>query len=240
MSLLLRAATGAVFMAAAHAAASEPASPWTRVDFELACVGCSPAMQAIPLTGSFSYQSSLTGVIGLADLRSFNVSLLVTDNSVPVSVNPTQGGSFDLAAMRGFETAVSSNPLSGFMHFAWDATNRKFVEGYAGPGWSNEGSQTLHWLAGVNSTPALDGFRVDRLPAAGSGLSQSVTLFTAAPGDVATGRSFIQEFNAWSVTVTAVPEPSAYALGAAGLGLLMWLARGRRRTQRGEAVTALA
>jgi PEP-CTERM motif len=200
-------------------------------------VACAPAMQAVPLVGSFSYASTLSGVIGLSDLRSFEVLLTVTDSSVPVSVNSTQSRQFDLADMRAFEADVMADPQAGFLHFAWDATQQAFVEGHAGPGWSNEGTHILHFLAGVTRVPAFEGFRVDRLPPQGSGLNQTVTLFTAVPGDVLTGRSFIQQYNQLSLQVSSVPEPSAYLLGGIGLGGLCWLARSRRARRAAQTVS---
>jgi hypothetical protein len=229
MHFLSRAAYGGLLILAATVANAQSPAPWVRVDFSLGCHACVAGMQATPVVGSFSYRSSLTGVLGVSDLISFDLAIRVTDNSVPASVNPTQTRSFDLEDLRVIASQVASDASIGFMHFTWDATQRAFVEGYAGPGWSNDGPGVLHLLAAARNDPSLSGFRIDRLPLAGSGVNQSVALYATVPGDVPGGRSFIQSYNALNVQVAAVPEPPALALALLGLGAFGWLSRHRHR-----------
>lgn len=235
MALVRRAAACAAGAVAIWGVAATAHAADVRVDFSLACLGCAPQVQAVPVVGSFSYRASATGVLGLLDLTRFDLSLRVTDLSAPASVPATQSRQFDLADIQALASAASSQPSSGFFHFAWDATSRSFLEGHAGPGWTNDGAHVLHLLAAAVNTPVLDGFRIDRLPPAGGLVSQAVSLFVVVPGDVPSGRSYVQPYNNWTVQVTAVPEPSALAMTLVGFGL--WVASRRRPTRHSASST---
>jgi MYXO-CTERM domain-containing protein len=186
-------------------------------------------MQATPVVGSYSCRSALSGVLGLSDLISSDRAVRVTDNSAPGCANPSQARSFDLEDLRVFASQATGDASVGFMHFTRDATQKAFLESYAGPGWSNDGEGVLHMLAAARNDLALSGVRIDRLPLAGSGVNPSVALYATVPGDVQGGRSFIQSYNALNVQVAAGPEPPALALALLGLGAFGWLSPHRHR-----------
>ena len=214
--------------------ASPALADTTQVDFELSCATCPVSMQPVPVVGSFTYDSSQTGVLSLSNLLSFDISLLVTDTTTPIGISATQTRDYNLADMLGFAAAVAANPSSGYLHFSWDATSLEFIEGYAGPGWANEASGVLHLIAAAIDTPLYSGFRLDRTPVFGSSSTQTVTLFNTVPGNPASSRSFTQQYDELVVSVvsveaiSAVPEPASVCLALAGLGVLCATANRRR------------
>lgn len=165
--------------------------------------------------GSFSYDSSKTGVIGYADLSSFSISL---------PNPPTQ--TYNLAFIN------SLNPTNDFVYFGYDITNNQFVPGYA---------STLNWgttLAGVaraGSNASPPGFFFDALPSQAD-VGNNDGKFIGY--DPSTGTNPYLQYTSIEISqlsaVATTPLPASLSLFLAGLGamaLIGWFAQRRKTVQ---------
>ncbi|MFI4964707.1 MAG: PEPxxWA-CTERM sorting domain-containing protein [Caulobacterales bacterium] len=154
-------------------------------------------------SGSFSYDSSLSGTIGFGDLSAFSIDLL--------------GGSFDLA----YVNSVASS--GGYQYFGYDIAGNTFVPasvtGNANPPVNSD-------ILSATGSNVASGFFFDPIPGqadpAGTGADGVVANFST--GRIATVASLS------IAQAGAVPEPASWALmliGFGGLGAVLRQQRAR-------------
>lgn len=171
--------------------------------------------------GSFSYSDSATGVLSFSDLSAFNLSV-----NVPAIY---QGGlprifTYDLATILGYPTS----PTPAGRYFGFDTATNQFVSSFdANP------STALPWFGGGSfyatmaaySGDPQNGFFIDWRAPGADGKSGFAVMETLQDKSVVSGA-----VNWNNYQVSAVSEPSSFALAAAGLALISFVAGKRRRS----------
>ena len=189
--LLGGAAVAAALCAAAAASAATVERTFTFED----------ANKSVVAFGSFSYDSSYSGLLTYGELESFSVSLL--------------GSTYDLAFVQGLASP------DDYVYFGYDTATNTFVPASI-QGYTDSSGNNLYSgiLAGVGYSPNT-GFFFDPL------VGQADPAGTGADGVLASyGPEYPGGYNAaTAVNYSVVPEASTWALmglGFAGLGFAGW------------------
>jgi hypothetical protein len=159
-------------------------------------------------SGSFSYDSSETGMLSYSNLSSFSISL---PNSL----------TYDLSHVNALFPAPPPNGNSSYVYFGYDVSSNLFVPAPV-PGYAGD-------LSGIMAaTDGNTGFFIDPLPgSADPAHTDADGLITAynpgpdptTPGDPTTAIAF-------SYSISAVPEQSSWVMMIVGfLGLALFSAR---------------
>jgi hypothetical protein len=142
----------------------------------------------------------------------------------------TRGVQFAVSTAGWFDVVVSwdqrhSNTSARHVQFQYSTDGVSFIDHGAlfvadrGDAWFNGRTVDLSTIVGVNNNPNFAFRIVSAFAPGGTGYEASNTGSTY-------GTAGTLRFD--MVTVSAVPEPEAYALMLAGLGMLGWVARRRR------------
>ena len=173
---------------------------------------------SVVANGSFSYDSSKSGLLTFGDLLSFSIS--------------GAGNSYNLSYVNGLSQVT--DPLSSYSYFGYNASTNSFVpqlvNGAQGPldlifGAALESSSSPNPDGSITVT-TLSGFLFDPLPTQidpNGGNDGLFAFYSPANCGACEAPTDFPSFTSFSVT--AIPEPSTWAmmlLGFAGVGFMAY------------------